>query len=78
MGSSYFAPLVTLPILITHEGQYRTRKGDIVHVERISKRHDFGCVGYYGGTFIRERWHRSGRLSAYNETDNDIVKDITL
>lgn len=72
MGSSYFASLVALPTLIFKPGQYRTRVGEIVTVELVSSRHDFSCCGHYAhGT--PESWHKTGRLFATIETENDIV-----
>jgi len=72
MGSAYFASLVTKPIIVTGPGQYRTRCGQIVTVDRATMRHEFGCTGSYpNGT--REAWHRSGRVLATSETINDII-----
>ena len=70
--SSYFTPLVTLPAIITAPGSYRTRCGDVVRVDSVSTRHDFGCKGSYAGG-PAESWHKSGRLLATSETRNDIV-----
>lgn len=74
-SSVYFAPLVTKPTIITEPGQYRTRGGEIVTVQGVSKQHDFGCTGHYAhGT--RERWHKSGRIFAVAESQNDIVEKV--
>lgn len=75
MSSAYFAPLVTLPIVIDRPGLYRTRGGGRAQVTAASQRNDFGCVGrYVGGP--NERWHRSGRIFAGIETENDIIEFI--
>lgn len=72
MSSAYFAPLVTKPVLIAAPGQYVTRCGEAVTIVKASSKHDFGCVGSYeNGT--PERWHKSGRIFAGIETENDIV-----
>lgn len=72
MSSAYFAPLVLAPTLITEPGQYLTRGGETVTIDRTSARHDFGCVGSYASGQT-ERWHRSGRLFAGVHSQNDIV-----
>lgn len=72
MSSSYFAPLVTLPTIVTAPGTYRARGGAIVTITTISARHDFGCLGTYADG-VRDGWHRSGRLYATSESQNDIV-----
>lgn len=72
MSSAYFAPLVTLPSIIVQPGRYRTRSGDIVTLDAVSIRHDFGCVGSYPNG-VRDAWHKSGRLYATGECRNDIV-----
>lgn len=76
MGNqAYFAPLVTLPVIITEPGDYITRDGDTVTVTHVSTAHSFHCVGRYGaGRGPTECWHKSGRLYAHNETQNDIVR----
>lgn len=72
MSLAYFAPFVTLPVIITGPGYYVTRSGERVHVSRVSHRHDFGCAGIYpSGQY--ENWHKSGRLYAGRECANDIV-----
>lgn len=74
-NAAYFAPLVSLPILISAPGLYVTRDGKVVSVSAVSDRHDFGCVGTYNnGT--RESWHRSGRILATSETANDIIDQV--
>lgn len=76
MASVYIAPLVTKPTIITEPGQYRTRGGEIVTVETVSVRPDFGCTGHYEhGT--RERWHKSGRIFAGMESQHDIVERVS-
>lgn len=70
--SAYFAPLVLLPTVIKAPGQYLTRAGDLVTIDRTSQRHDFGCVGRYADG-IGEQWHRSGRIYASTATANDII-----
>lgn len=73
MSSAYFVPLVFLPVIIDKPGQYLTRCGETVTVHMVSTRHDFGCRGTYSnGT--AEGWHRSGRILADRETENDIVR----
>jgi len=75
MTHAYFAPLVLPPVVITEPGQYLTRSGERVTVESTSQKHDFGNRGYYGSADnrIAESWHRSGRVSASRESNNDIV-----
>jgi hypothetical protein len=73
MTTAYFASLVALPTLIFQPGQYRTRCGETVTVDVASPRHRFTCAGVYSdGT--PEWWHKTGRLFAHRETQNDIVE----
>lgn len=60
--AAYFAPLVSLPTLISAPDSYVTRDGKVVSVSAVSDRHDFGCVGTYSNG-IRESWHRSGPMA---------------
>ena len=71
--SAYFVPLITLPTVIIEAGEYRTRSGERVIVERVSSRSDLGCEGWYLSCCTPERWHKSGRIMASRETANDIV-----
>ena len=73
MSSAYFAPLVTRPVIITEPGTYITRCGERVTIETVSTRHDFGCRGVYSNGIV-ERWHKSGRIFAGVETQNDIIR----
>jgi hypothetical protein len=73
MSSAYFAPLVTLPIVITKPGEYLTRGGETVTVQVVSARNDLGCKGFYNKEGIRESWHRSGRIYSGMTSLNDIV-----
>lgn len=73
MKSAYFAPLVVLPVIVAEPGNYVTRCGETVSVSAVSWRNDFGCTGLYSNG-VRERWHRSGRIFAGQETANDIVR----
>lgn len=73
MTSAYFAPLVTLPTVITRPGSYVTRCGEIVSIKTATTSHVFGCHGIYS-TGQRDSWHRSGRLFAGMESANDIVR----
>lgn len=67
--------LIVLPDVIVKPGRYRTRGGEVVSVEGITKGH-FGCQGFYAnGT--AERWHKSGRLYFGTLSDNDIVTEVT-
>ena len=70
--TSYWAPFVTLPVIITKTGDYLTRKGERVTIVKVSTKHDFGCLGHYS-TGQDEGWHKSGRLFAGRTSDNDIV-----
>ncbi len=74
-GKSYFAPLVTLPTIITGPGCYLTRCGEVVEIETSSTGHDFACLGTYPDD-TAEGWHRSGRLYAGFECRNDIVSAV--
>jgi hypothetical protein len=74
MNSGYFAPLVTLPDIVTVPGEYFTRKGERVVVTKVSTHHDLNCVGAYVDCGTAERWHKSGRIRATSETLNDIVR----
>ena len=71
--SAYFASMVTLPIIIAGPGQYVTRGGEPVTIERASTTHGFNCYGVYANG-VRDSWHRSGRLYAGTESRNDIVR----
>lgn len=72
--SAYFVPLLSCPVVIDELGEYITRSGERVYIERVSSRHDFGCTGYYADCSTPERWHKSGRISAGSETSNDVVR----
>lgn len=78
MTSAYFVPLVLLDTVITAPGSYRTRSGETVTIERTSTKHDFGNRGFYGAreAGVTESWHRSGRVSASRESNNDVVARI--
>lgn len=73
--AAYFAPLVTLPDVITKPGRYRTRSGEIVTITTISRAHNYGCLGAYADG-IAEGWHKSGRLYAERECLNDVISAI--
>lgn len=78
MKTGYFAPLVTKPIIIDREGQYKTRCGELVNIFRVSNKNDFGCSGkYLVGNIVYDSWHRSGRIFAQMESGNDIVSFIS-
>lgn len=71
--AAFFCAFLMLPYVIDGPGQYITRGGEQVTVERASTCHDFGCKGAYScGT--TEGWHKSGRLLFGRETCNDIVR----
>lgn len=71
--SVYFIPLFTLPDIIDAPGEYLTRGGDRVMIDRASTRHDYGCVGSYAACGTADKWHKSGRILATSETRNDVV-----
>lgn len=71
--SAYFASFVNLPVVVDEPGDYVTRCGETVTVSKASSRHDFGCVGTYANCGTEDRWHKSGRLQAGRESNNDIV-----
>ncbi|SED37738.1 hypothetical protein SAMN05216178_7001 [Pseudomonas saponiphila] len=71
--SAYFAAFVNLPVVVDEPGDYVTRCGETVTVSKASSRHDFGCVGTYANCGTEDRWHKSGRLQAGRESNNDIV-----
>lgn len=73
MNSAYFYPLIFLPNLIGTPGKYVTRCGETVTVDAASAKHDFGCRGHYADG-IAESWHKSGRINASRECNNDIVR----
>lgn len=73
-SSAYFAPLVIMPDIITGPGKYVTRRGETVTITDHSTRGDrFGSYGTYDDCGTQDRWHRSGRTSAAQETKNDII-----
>lgn len=74
--SIYFIPLFSLPTIIEGPGDYLTRGGERVTIERTSARHDLNCVGHYTECGTAERWHKTGRIMATSETRNDIVKRL--
>lgn len=76
MTSAYFAPLVTLPRVITEPGRYLTRAGEIVTITVTSSKHDLGNAGYYEKCGTPDHWHHSGRIFASRETPNDIVSKV--
>lgn len=73
MSSAYFASFVLLEVIIDAPGEYLTRCGERVTIERESNRHDFGCIGHYAACGTPDRWHKSGRLYAGQQSPNDIV-----
>jgi len=73
MTSAYFASFILLEVIIDAPGEYVTRCGDRVTIEKESTRHDFGCIGRYDDCGTQERWHKSGRLLAGQLSPNDIV-----
>jgi hypothetical protein len=73
--STYFVPLFNLPTVILAPGPYLTRCGEVVLVTVVSPRHDFGCCHGVYPNGVAERWHRSGRIMASRETENDIVRE---
>jgi hypothetical protein len=75
MTSAYFAPLVNKPIIIDGIGQYKTRKGEVIDIITYDHTHRFSCIGTYPYG-EREGWHRSGRIYAGFECDNDIVEKL--
>ncbi|WP_274644292.1 hypothetical protein [Pseudomonas serbica] len=74
MSSGYFASLVTLRDIITAPGEYLTRRGERVVIDKVSSHHDFNCFGSYVDCGTAERWHKTGRIRATSETLNDIVR----
>lgn len=74
MSSAYFASLVLRPVIITAPGEYITRAGERVRIEKITTQywHNFGCVGYYADGTV-DFWHKSGRIFAGRLSGNDIV-----
>jgi len=76
MSSASFAPLVTLNDIITHQGTYKTRCGEVVTITSVSAKHDFGCVGTYSDNITTERWHKSGYINAGGKSANDIVQIV--
>lgn len=75
MSSADFRPLVTLPLVIDSPGEYLTRCGEIVLIDLVSTKHNFGCVGVYASGLL-DRWHKSGRLYFDARSDNDIVQKL--
>jgi hypothetical protein len=75
MTTMYFIPFFSLPIVIDKVGQYLTRSGEVVAVNEVSIKHNFGCKGEYSGN-VQESWHMSGRLFSGRETKNDIINRI--
>lgn len=69
----FLAPIVSLPVVITHAGKYITRSGEVVEVHVASSNQDLGCKGTYP-TGQAEGWHRSGRLYSAKQSMNDIVQ----
>lgn len=74
--SMYYLPLITLPALIEAPGEYLTRDGELVVIEKVSSKLGDTCAGYYKASGIPERWHKTGRILASSETPNDIVKAL--
>lgn len=72
---AYFAPLVLLPQVIKGPGQYLTRGGEIVTLTKVSDKNVFGNFGTYPSGEV-DAWHRSGRLFAGQESQNDIVSKV--
>jgi hypothetical protein len=69
----FLAPLVCLPVVITANGKYLTRSGEVVEVTVVSNNQDLGCKGTYS-TGQADSWHRSGRLFSMKHSMNDIVQ----
>ena len=73
MSNTYFIPLFFIPVIIDAPGEYITRCGEVVQVTQSSHRHNFGCIGTYSNN-VREKWHKSGRIFATQESANDVVR----
>ncbi|MFL1449248.1 hypothetical protein ACI77O_12705 [Pseudomonas tritici] len=71
--SAYYLPLMALPVVVLEPGQYMTRSGERVTVEKVSSKHDNECIGFYTDSGTAERWHKSGRILATTETGNDLI-----
>lgn len=69
----FLAPLVSLPVVITANGKYLTRSGEVVDVDSVSNNQGLGCKGTYSTGQV-ESWHRSGRLFSMKQSMNDIVQ----
>jgi hypothetical protein len=67
-----FAGLVPLNTVITSPGQYLTRGGETVTINKATTDHKFGCHGAYASGAL-DCWHRSGRLYFTLESPNDII-----
>lgn len=76
MASQYMIPLFSLPAVITEPGIYLTRGHELVDIKRVSSRHDFGCEGSYIEHNIVDTFHKSGRLYATVESNNDILMRV--
>ncbi len=61
---------VALPTVITGAGKYKTRGGETVVVESLTR---WTAYGHYPNG-VRERWDKSGRTLPFTENQNDIVE----
>lgn len=73
--AGWWMSLVTLPVVIDSPGDYVTRCGELVLIDLVSTKHNFGCVGIYASGQT-DRWHKSGRLYFDVLSDNDIVSKL--
>lgn len=72
LDSSYFVPLFSKPVLVDAPGEYVTRSGEKVTVQKVSTAHNFGCRGTYANG-AHERWHKSGCLFSSWPSPHDLV-----
>lgn len=72
MATPYIIPLITKTTIITRAGDYVTRCGETVNIVSATALQGFNCIGYYADGTL-ESYHKSGRLFANIESQNDIV-----
>lgn len=63
--------------IIDTPGKYKTRCGEVVQIETVSRRHyGFHCHGKYS-CGIPECWNDRGRVLPFSKSANDIIEKST-
>lgn len=71
--SPYFSP--SLPEIVTCNGFYVTRQGEVVEILQKSEAVPQFFAGRYSSG-VYDMWHKSGRMFPSTDSDNDIISSL--